>query len=481
VATTLEDAAVRMEAVDTPWLAPPVADRVDRVRSEVADAQPDARIAADTVRAAPAIFGDEGETRWFVAFVTPAEARGRSGFPGNFAELVAVDGDVEMTRFGRIGELESGGTPGPERTLTGPADYVARWSQYEPTSTWRNITMSPDFPSIGKVITELYPQSGGRQIDGVIALDPMALAALLDFTGPITVPGVPEALTTENAAELMLFDQYVDLPERSERIDVLEALARTTFERLTSGDLPGPRQIADTLGPAVRDGHIQIYSRDSAQERLFTELGADGGLPPIDGDFLAVMNNNATGNKVDSFLSRNIDYHAIWDTSSGAVAATVKVTLVNDAPRSRLPDYIIGNALGAAAGDLPKGTNRTQLSIYSPLMLEGADVDGRSVEITPEVERDRYAYSLFLDVPPEGGVRIVTLDLRGRIAMHDSGYRLDIARQPLVRPDRLRITVNSAAGGPLKAIPPMEVDGATARVATRSTEHETTFRVEADG
>jgi hypothetical protein len=276
-----------------------------------------------------------------------------------------------------------------------------------------------------------------------------------------------------------LFDQYVDLPQTGARIDVLETLARTTFDRLTSGDLPGPRQIADALAPAVEDGHIQLYSVDSAQQHLFTELGADGALPPIDGDFLAVTNNNATGNKVDLFLSRDIEYHASWDATSGAVAATVKVTLVNDAPRSGLPDYIIGNALGAAAADLPKGTNRTQLSVYSPLMLEGADVDGRSVELTPEVERDRYAYSLFLDVPP-GGVRTVTLKMRGRIAMHDGHYRLDVAGQPLATPDRLRITVESAAGGPLQAVPPMEVDGATARAEIRLLEHEMTFRVEAD-
>jgi hypothetical protein len=480
VATTLDGAAARMEAVDTPWLARPVAERVDRVRGEVADAQPDARIAADAVRAVPAIFGGEGETHWLVVFVTPVEARGRSGFPGNFAELVAVDGDVEMTRFGRIRELESGGTPGPERTLTGPADYLARWGRYMPTSTWRNITMSPDFPSIGHVITELYPQSGGGQTDGVIALDPTALAALLDFTGPVTVPGVPEPLTSANAAEFLLVDQYVDLPQTGERIDVLETMARTTFDRLTSGSLPGPRRVADTMGPVVRDGHIQLYSADSAQEHLFTELGADGALPPIDGDFLAVMNNNGTGNKVDRFLSRDIDYHAAWDPSSGAVIATVKVTLVNDAPRSGLPDYIIGNSLGAAGADLPKGTNRTQLSVYSPLMLEGADVDGRSVEITPEVERDRYAYSLFVDVPPEGGMRTVTLKMRGRIAMHDGDYRLHVAGQPLVTPDRLRVRVESAAGGPLNATPPMDVDGATAEVAIRLSGQEKTFHVEAD-
>jgi hypothetical protein len=480
VAAALERAATRMEAIETPWLAAPVAERVDRVESEVADAQPDARLAADAVRVVPAIFGGEGESRWLVAFTTPVEARGRSGFVGNYAELTAVDGNVEMPRFGRIDELENGGTPGPERTLSGPADYVARWSRYSPTTIWRNTTMSPDFPSVGQVMTELYPQSGGRPVDGVIAVDPTALAALLEFTGPVAVPGVPEPVTGENAAEFMLFEQYVELPDTGERIDALEILARTTFERLTSGDLPNPRTVADTLGPAVRDGHIQLYSAHGDQQDLFTEIDADGALPPIDGDFLAVVNSNATGNKVDRFLSRDIDYRATWDPASGQVAATVAVTLVNDAPRAGLPDHIIGNSLGDDGAELPRGTNRTHLSIYSPFALDGADVDGKRVDLAPEVERDRYAYSLFLDVPPEGGMTTVTLSLRGSVPVDAGGYRLDVAGQPLVTPDRLSVTVESAGGEPLEASAPMEADGASASTSVRPTQHETTFRVRVD-
>jgi hypothetical protein len=477
VAETLEGAAGRMDAVESSWLAAPVADRVNRVQNEVADARPDARLAADAVRVVPAIFGGQGESRWLVAFVTPVEARGRSGFMGNYAELTAVNGDVEMPRFGRISELESGGTPGPQRTLSGPDDYVARWARYEPTTTWRNITMSPDFPSVGQVMAELYPQSGGSEIDGVIAVDPTALAALLTFTGPVTVPGVPEPLTADNAAQFMLLDQYVELPDTGERVDVLENLARTTFERLTSGDLPSPRTVADALGPAVRDGHIQLYGADADQQALFTEIDADGALPPVDGDFLAVVNSNAAGNKVDRFLSRDIDYRAAWDPASGEVAATVAVTLVNDAPRSGLPDYLIGNALGDEGVGLAPGTNRTHLSVYSPLALEGAEVDGRAVDIPSEVERDRYAYSLFVDVPPEGGASTITLRLRGAIPAGGS-YRLDVAGQPLVTPDRLSVTVESAAGGVVTAKAPMEADGASASATVRQTRHESTFRVE---
>lgn len=481
VSASLEGAAARMDAVDTPWLVTPVAERVARIRDEVADARPDARVAADAVRVVPAIFGGVEESRWFVAFVTPVEARGRVGFLGNFAELTAVDGDVEMPRFGRVAELERGGRPVAERTLSGPPDYLARWGRYSPTTTWQNVTMSPDFPSIGRVMAELYPQSGGRRVDGVIAVDPTGLAALLEFTGPVTVPGVPEPLTPDNAARFMMVDQYIAFPDTSERVDVLETLAEITFDRLTSGDLPGPRAVADTLSAVVRDGHIQLYSGDPAQQDLFTEIGADGALPPVDGDFLAVVNSNATGNKVDLFLSRDIDYRAMWDPTSGEVAATLKVTLVNDAPRSGLPDYIIGNALREEGAALPKGTNRTHLSIYSPFAVEEAELDGETVEVASEVERGRYAHSLFLDVPPEGGTRTLTLRLQGRIALDDDGYRLDVANQPLVNPDHLKVVVESSTGGPLSASAPMGVEGATASVAVRPTQHETTFRVVADG
>jgi hypothetical protein len=55
---------------------------------------------------------------------------------------------------------------------------------------WSNITMAPDFPTVAQVITELYPQSGGRQIDGVFSIDVFGISGLLEMTGPIDVPGI---------------------------------------------------------------------------------------------------------------------------------------------------------------------------------------------------------------------------------------------------------------------------------------------------
>jgi hypothetical protein len=482
VAATLDDAVSRLDAADTTWLLAPVADRLDRVQREIADARPDARLAADAVEVIPGIFGADGDARWLVVFTTPAEARGRSGLPGNYAELVAVDGAVDMPVFGRISDLEGNGPLGASPELSGPEDFLARWGRYLPGAAWRNATMSPDFPSVGQIMSELYPQSGGSQVDGVIVIDPVALAALLEFTGPVEVPGVGEPLTAQNAAEFMLLDQYVEFEQTGERVDVLETLARTTFDRLTSGDLPSPRVVADTLGPAVSEGHIQLYSSHADQQALFTDIGADGALPPVEGDFLAVVNSNATGNKIDSFLSRDIDYHAVWDPTSGDVTATLSVTLVNHAPDAGLPDYIIGNALLDEGLDLPRGTNRTHLSIYSPLALDGADLDSGPVAVTTEVERGRYAYSLFLDVPPNGGTRTVTLTLRGSVPIDGDTYRLDVAGQPLRNPDQLTLRIESAPGEPVVADEPLQAEpgGRVAGATITSAQSTDTYRVRVD-
>lgn len=478
VADVLATAEVDLAGADDAWLVSPVADELDRVLAEVVAARPDVDLAADATRVIPAIFGGDGTSRWLVAFVTPVEARGRTGLVGNFAELTGTDGVVEMTRFGRASELEAGGTPGTERTLSGPDDYLARWARFEPAETWRNVTMSPDFPSVGQVMTELYPQSGGQPVDGVIAIDPEGLAALLNFTGPIEVPGVAGPLTAATAAPFLLRDQYVTLEDNAERIDTLETLARATFERLTTGDLPSPGAVADTLGAAVRAGHIHLFGADPAAQALFRDVGVDGALPTTDGDSFGVVANNAVGNKIDLFLRRSVDYAATWDPDTGEVAATATVTLTNSAPSRGLPGYIIGSPLPAAERP-PPGTNRTYLSIYSPWTLEDARLDGEHAQLERQSERGRYAYSLFVDIPPGGGVRTLTLALRGAL---DEGadYTLDVTTQPLIEPDQMALTLAVGGDDPIAVDAPLSVDRRTVGAIEPLTDQVTSYRIGVD-
>jgi hypothetical protein len=109
--------------------------------------------------------------------------------------------------------------------------------------------------------------------------------------------------------------------------------------------------------------------------------------------------------------------------------------------------------------------------------VQAARLDGRPVAVEWQRERGRFAASLFLDIPP-GGERTVTVELRGRLPA-DEGYRLDVATQPLVRPDRLALTldVGGSGTGDVDVEPPLVVRGRTVTTRTVLTHAETAYRV----
>jgi hypothetical protein len=453
----LDGLSITVDRTNSPWLAAPLAHRLERLESQLDDVTPEAEVALSTVKLAPNMLGASGPRRYLVLFTTPVEARGRTGFPGNFAELLVQDGQLSMPRFGRISELEQGGTPGPQRTLTQPPDYVARYSRFDVATTWRNLTMGADFPSVALAIRELYPQSGGRPIDGVIAIDPVGLAALLRYTGPVDIPGYPEPLTADNAASFLLLDQYVRFTDVSERVDVLEEVARTTFERLTSADLPSPSALSEQLDPVADGGHIQVVSYDPIEFLFFETYHLSGSLGEIrpGHDSLAVTSSNAGGSKIDLFLERSLRYDVEWDPADGQVSGTVTATLTNRAPAEGLPDYVIGNGIG-----LPRGTNRSFVSIYTPHDVAEARIDGQPASLQSEQEAERHVYSTFVTFPP-GGTVTIELDLAGHI--EGDRYRLDLAQQPLVLPEQAEVNVAVAGDETLETGGDVELDGRIAR------------------
>ncbi|HEX6570072.1 MAG TPA: DUF4012 domain-containing protein [Acidimicrobiales bacterium] len=442
VESALQRLSDEVERARSPWLVSLVSTRIDRLSEQVDEALPEAENAILAVKLGPHLLGADGPQRYLVLFTTPVEARGRTGFPGNYAELYVEDGKLSMPVFGRISELEQGGL-GSERTLTQPAELVARYSRFDVASTWRNLPMTPDFVSLAQAAAELYPQSGGQPIDGVLSVDPAGLAAIMRYTGPVEVAGLAEPLTADNAEDYLLFEQYVQFEEdNEERVQVLDDVARTTFDRLTSVDLPGPRALSEQLDPVVDGGHIQFVNLD-AESLIGLQLTPVTGyfVPPDGNDTVTVTTANAGASKIDVFLHRREQYDVRWNPDTGQVTGTLRVTLENTAPAEGWPDYVIGNTVG-----LPKGTNRSYVSIYSPFDLQGSRVGGQPASLQAEVELGRNVYSTFVDIPPGGSIDI-ELDLAG--SLDGRRYELALPVQPFVTPDEIAVSVEVAGGGPV--------------------------------
>ena len=213
---------------------------------------------------------------------------------------------------------------------SGLDDYRRVYGGFRPADYPQDLTFSPDFPSDAEALSQIFEQSGGQPVDGVIKMDPVALAALLRFTGPIEVPGIDEPLTSENAADILVRSQYL---REGDRADALVAATRIAFDKLTSGSLPGPEQLVDALGPMVHQRRLMLFAHRADEQALFRRIGADGALPTAErGDVLSVSTQNLANNKIDAYLRRSITYRSTIDPEDGEVRARLVIRLRNDVP-----------------------------------------------------------------------------------------------------------------------------------------------------
>ncbi|MGD0084260.1 MAG: DUF4012 domain-containing protein [Acidimicrobiales bacterium] len=439
--SSLAKAEAQLSGARSSLLLPPISSRLDEAVTKVSNATHEDQVAVAGVSAAVQFLGGDGPRSYFLAVQTEAESRASGGVIGNYGIVTADDGTLHLTRFGTAQSLESRGDVAT-RKLIAPADYVARYGQFEPASFWANVPMSPDFPTVAEVIEGLYPQEGGAPVNGVISVDPFALADLLQATGPIVVKAWPQPITADNAVAVLLHDQY-DKLTGTPRTNFLGDVTKTVWHRFTDGDLPDLATLIRDLSPAFAHKDLLLASTSPATEGLLRQIGAAGAFsPPTNSDFLAITTQNSGENKIDWYLRRSIDYQLSYVPKTGAIIATVTVSLHNLAPTTGQPPYVIG--WGGQQLTKTPGENHCYITIYTPWPFVGATIDGKVLLLAPNRELGVWADSAFVSIPP-GGTTTISVLLTGHLRP-GSPYRLTMSRQPMVAPDEVQVGVQLPAG-----------------------------------
>ena len=471
----IEQLQLTIADLDSPWLLPPVSNQIDELAADVAAQRQRSADALTVATAAPGLLGGDGPRTYFIGFTTPAEARGIGGFMGNWAEITITDGQIVLSRFGRADDLNEAGDIATRRFTTSdtatidPAtapstpsgtstdaggeteprldEWLRRYGAYNLTTgpdgttgpaVWKNINMSPDMATTGRAIADLYPQSGGVPLDGVFIMDVYTLARFLDFTGPIALPdgqvvNGSSTVTADTAADFLLNDQY-DLTSTLERIDVLEEFSRAVIDTLLAGSLPPPTDLLDTLGPMVDQGRFTAWAARPEEQAVLDQIGMSGTLPdPERGDGLAIVFNNAAGNKIDYYLDAAASYTATADASTSMGAANLQLTLTNGAPANGEPNYVIGNLVGMA-----QGSNRTWVSIFTKMPVTDVTLNGLPIDIELGAEAGYFVASVFVALGP-GESGVLDMAMAGRLDIAD-GYTLAMRTPPTVAPTTVDVS-----------------------------------------
>ena len=472
-AKVLREDLERVDDAGESFLVPPLRRGIEQFQSVAGRMVEDTGRAAEAVQLVPAILGGDHPRRYFFGVQNNAELRGTGGFMGSFGELVAEDGRIRLERSSRIQELSTPRGPDGRPGFFVPEEVQRRYGTWG--IDWNHVNMSPDFPTVARIIADLYPTAGGRPVDGLILLDAWGLAALLELTGPVTVPDWPEPIGAANAVSVVTHEFDLRGDDSIRRAAFVTNLAVATWEAFARSDLGNLSQIGRTLGQAARGRHLQVFFVNPSEQRLAGLLGVDGSVPDLTRDSLMVVNNNGAGTKVDHFLTRRLRYELRLDPDGSAtrVSGRIEMSFTNAAPSSGLPSGTIGPQDTRYAA----GENATILSVLTPLAVRGSSLDGEPVEVLTERELGRLAHSHFLRLPSQQS-RTLTLDVAGAVPLDGEGwYLLDLIRQPVPNPDEVEVVIEVGQGWEIEGANGLECSSSTRCASQRTLDADATFGV----
>ena len=339
-------------------------DRLQRVRDAVTNAQALATGAAQVLR---------GPRRYLVLAANNGEMRSGSGMFLSSGVATFGGGTFTLSEMG----------PSADRDLPVgvalPPQLQSLWGWLAPGRHWRNLATTPRFDVTAPVAAQMWQASTGEHVDGVLAVDGVALQALLAAQGPVSVGG--QELTGTDALGYLLLGQYAGIPAsaaaQADRRDQLSAIAKAAVDTL-SGRPWNAQALVSELSGVGKGRHILAWSRDPVEERAWKGAGISGELPP---DSLMVSTMNFGGNKLDQFL--NVDSTlTITGRTDGGSDARVQLRLHNDAPTG-LPGYVAGPNPDSGAGEgvyqgivavnVPGAASLPKILGIAPTLVAGVD------------------------------------------------------------------------------------------------------------
>ncbi|MDX6351914.1 MAG: hypothetical protein QOF84_6704, partial [Streptomyces sp.] len=414
----------------TTWL--PAADRARTQLNSQLD-----RLASATAGAAavapvlPAMMGAEGERRYLVIFQNTAEARGTGGLPGAFAVLTASQGKLGFADFGNDTVMADA-----RATVDFGKEYAAEYAPNAPTTTWVNANLSPHFPYAAQIWANAWLRHSGKKIDGVIALDPGAMAGLLAVTGPARLTD-GTSVSAGNVVDLTERASYAAFADTKERkgffLDVASATASKLLPAADGRQVPA---LLSALRTELNEGRVMMWSAHPAEQRELQRQHFAGALPDGPAPFAGLVVNNAAGSKLDYYLDRKLDWQP-RQCGRYARYITVTATLTNRAPSSGLPTYVTQRVDMPPYATRP-GDNRLLVSYFASTgaVLTRATLDGRTALLNTGTERGHPVFTLDMELPAQSA-RTLKLYL-----VEPPATRAPVVlRQPLVRP--LQSTVRS--------------------------------------
>lgn len=422
----VEAGVQQLDGIDVASVRTEIGGPVAELRTQFADVLPALTAASEVAQWLPGMLGADGERKWLIMLQNPAEARGSGGFIGGYVVASALDGQVTLDRTGTSSELA--GSPIPADSA--PQDARETWG--DALERWGAFNVSPHFPMTAALAADGMAAMGQR-VDGVIAVDPRAVAAMLQITGPVTAMG--KTISADNAEAFFTVDIYREYPDGQERDEVSMALVEATFQALLDADW-SPSGLVDALRVPIEEERISVWSKRGEEAQWLEQTVLGGAILDQPGSVVAVAFNNSAQNKTDAFVTTGVEYEPGRCPTASMQQSTLRVTLINDAPAD-LPDDNYGYFRNP---DAVPGTTRMLVHMYMPVqsLYQSSTIGGRNAPMYLATERNRPVWWTYVELAPGEQEVIEVLFEEPTVLSVEPSVR----PQPMVMDEVIRVSPN---------------------------------------
>ncbi len=406
----VQAAQERLDGIDTDGVVDLLRDELGDLGTQLDDVAGLTATASRAVQLIPPMLGAEEPRQYILMVQNNAEPRATGGLTGAFLLLEADDGALELLEQRSAGEVGRFPEPAVELTDTEIALFGTQLGRYP-----GNVTTTPDFPRSAEIITEMWRQGVGDQVDGVFSVDPVVLSYLLEASGPIEVPeqalaamgvsadllGGTAALTAENVVPTMLNAVYREIEDPDIQNEFFEVAAGAVFAEVMAGET-APAATVAALVEAADENRLLVWSARENEQALLAGTVLSGELRGDDDNGAPVVGvyvNDVSAAKIAYYERMDVTVEPQQCHADGTQELTVTVTLSSEAPEDAADLPV---SLAGTGETVPKGDVRSNLLVYAPTggrITEVRDPD-REARTLPQIHNGQVVVARQIQMSP---------------------------------------------------------------------------------
>ncbi|MET1042499.1 MAG: DUF4012 domain-containing protein [Microbacteriaceae bacterium] len=409
----MQSLLARIETVDVRTTFEQLSDAKTTLTGLLDEVAPQLESAASILPLVPDLLGASGPRTYVLMFMNSAEVRALGGTGLSFTALTADGGRLSIGQavpagFGNFPEY----LPGQVVPIPDGAEALYQHGTFG--TFIPNATMRPDFATAGEIVSKMWTENIGGEVDAVIGIDPTALSYAMEGLEPVQI-STGDLVTSETVVPLLLNEVYQrywsgNVGHDNVMQDLVYAeVVGAVSERITTGQFE-PTALLAGLGQAATERRLLLWSANEAEQAAFGTLGVDGAMPMSDNqtDRVGVYFQDDVGSKMSYYLHTAATLEKASCRDDGRQTYRVSVDLSNALP-TNAARTISPSILGTfKRSGLEPGVQRNMIFVLAPPGAEivRATVDGAEIPLEGWHDEEYPAARFVVTTPPQASTTV---------------------------------------------------------------------------